>query len=60
MVDGDASETEKVRRAEEQKQKEEERKQKEDHQKELLRKFLTKFPPRRIPNCHEILEEERR
>ena len=54
------AEAEKARKAEEQKQKEEEKLQKEEQQKELLRKFLSKFPPKRIPNCHEILEEERR
>ena len=54
------SETERARKEEEKKQKEEEKLQKEEHQKELLKKFLSKFPPRRIPNCHEILEEERR
>ena len=45
---------------EELKQKEEEKQAKEERQKELLRNFLSKFPPKRIPNCHEILEEERR
>ena len=52
-AEGEDSEKEKMRRAEEQRQKEEQ-------QKELLRKFLSKFPPKRIPNYHEVLEEERR
>ena len=54
VAEGEESEKERAAR------RVEEVKQKEEQQKELLRKFLSKFPPRRIPNCHEILEEERR
>ena len=55
-----AQEQEKVRKAEELKQKEEEQKTREEHQKELLRKFLSKFPPKRVVNNHDILEEEKK
>ena len=30
-----------------------------NHQRELLRKFVSKFPPKKLPNIHAELEEER-
>ena len=30
-----------------------------EHQRELMRKFVSKFPPRRLPNVAAELEEER-
>ena len=60
VAEGEDSEELRLQKEREKQKLAEEKKQQEAQQRELLRKFVSKFPPKRIPNYHEVLEEERR